>query len=249
MTDLTHDELLADLANSLRSGTRRSQRFVVTNANLGSRWLESNCPRADLFAMRKSYTQFEVAIYEVKANRADFSGDIARGKWRRYLPFCHRFYWAAPAGLIKLEDLEAEVGLIVRSNKGWQTVRKAAFRAEIEFDFDILLSVLFACGTEEGRVRDLRDRLNAARWATEGHEDRVRAKFFGQKIAELVHFARRGGAENIIRERDRYQRGFERVCRRIGLRKKRDQEDLLGEGKWTADCLDKALAAFVEDAD
>jgi len=197
--------------------------------------------------MRKSYTQFEVSIYEVKANRADFAGDVRREKWRKYLPFCHRFYWAAPTGLIATDELAEEAGLIAHSDKGWHTVRKPPRRSDIQFDFDILLSVLFACGTEEMKNRNLRDRLNAAKWGQQGWDERASAKAFGKEVAELVRFARQGGAEAIIRERDRYRRGFERLCRRIGVRRKRDQEELLGEGRWADKQLAEAVADFASE--
>lgn len=49
------------------------------------------------------------AIAEVKSCAADFRTDR---KWREYLPFCERFYFAVPAEF-PLEILPADCGLIV----------------------------------------------------------------------------------------------------------------------------------------
>ena len=48
-------------------------------------------------------------IVEVKSCRADF---LADSKWEKYLPFATHFYFAAPAGVIKPEELPATVGLV-----------------------------------------------------------------------------------------------------------------------------------------
>ena len=48
-------------------------------------------------------------IAEVKSCAADFRADR---KWREYLPFCERFYFAVPAEF-PLEILPADCGLIV----------------------------------------------------------------------------------------------------------------------------------------
>ena len=47
-------------------------------------------------------------IIEVKSCRADFLSDH---KWKTYLPFATQFYFAAPPGAIKLEELPPEIGL------------------------------------------------------------------------------------------------------------------------------------------
>ena len=48
-------------------------------------------------------------IVEVKSCRADFLSDQ---KWEKYLPYATHFYFAAPQGAIKPEELPAEIGLV-----------------------------------------------------------------------------------------------------------------------------------------
>lgn len=47
-------------------------------------------------------------IVEVKSCRADFLSDH---KWEKYLPYATHFYFAAPKGAIRLDELPPEVGL------------------------------------------------------------------------------------------------------------------------------------------
>ena len=47
--------------------------------------------------------------YEIKISRGDFLQDK---KWETYLKFCTYFYFIAPAGIIKVEELPEKIGLI-----------------------------------------------------------------------------------------------------------------------------------------
>ncbi len=51
----------------------------------------------------------EIWIVECKSSRADFMAD---SKWRGYLPYCDRFFWAVDASF-PLELLPDETGLIL----------------------------------------------------------------------------------------------------------------------------------------
>jgi hypothetical protein len=59
--------------------------------------------------------------FEFKVSRSDFLSDQKRKnkyygpdvpKWRRYLKYCHLFYWVTPEGLVKPEEVETPAGLI-----------------------------------------------------------------------------------------------------------------------------------------
>jgi hypothetical protein len=63
----------------------------------------------DAWVMPRSWAHMNTIGYEVKVTRSDFVND---NKWKKYLPFCHSFYFAAPRGLIKPEELSDGVGLI-----------------------------------------------------------------------------------------------------------------------------------------
>ena len=47
--------------------------------------------------------------YEIKVSRGDFLQDK---KWKDYLQFCNYFYFLAPKGIIKPDELPKEIGLI-----------------------------------------------------------------------------------------------------------------------------------------
>jgi len=47
-------------------------------------------------------------IVEVKSSRADFLSDH---KWEKYLPYATHFYFAAPQGMIKPDELPPNIGL------------------------------------------------------------------------------------------------------------------------------------------
>jgi len=51
-----------------------------------------NGRRADLMSID---SKGQLAIVEIKVNKADLVGDA---KWRDYLDYCDRFFWAVPAG-------------------------------------------------------------------------------------------------------------------------------------------------------
>lgn len=69
----------------------------------------------------------KLVIVEIKVAKADLTGD---GKWRDYLDFCDRFYWAVPAMLAPIcegEDyLPGSAGLIVADRYDAVIAREAA---------------------------------------------------------------------------------------------------------------------------
>lgn len=77
----------------------------------GSTWFKKGEQlRLDGWAMNKSYAQPTYTGYEIKVDRGDFMRDE---KWERYMPYCHRFYFVCPRGLIKMNEItDPNVGLI-----------------------------------------------------------------------------------------------------------------------------------------
>ena len=82
----------------------------------------ANGRRADLAAIDR---QGRVTIAEVKSCRADFDAD---DKWRDYLEFCDRFYFAVDPAFPR-ELLPASEGLIVADAYGAMIAREAEPRA------------------------------------------------------------------------------------------------------------------------
>lgn len=115
--------------------------------------------RADVVAVRRrQYLRKEIRTYEVKVSRSDFLSDVGSMKWRKYLSFSHRVYFAAPAGLLKKTDIPYDAGLVVLGDTGWTTVKAARGHTPEGLDADAVLSILFALKDERLRVRDLRER-------------------------------------------------------------------------------------------
>lgn len=112
----THNDLASSLAAHLRS---RHCDHRVTWENLAfSDWSKPdaslNC-RPDVFSIRPTLdvTKCRPWTHEVKISRADFLSDIRSAKWRQYVAFSCRVFFAAPKGLIDPIELPRETGLWV----------------------------------------------------------------------------------------------------------------------------------------
>ncbi|WP_321574903.1 hypothetical protein [Burkholderia sp. BE17] len=90
-----------------------------TDMQLGS----SGSPRPDVYTVPCSFARFQPVAYECKISVADFRRDVTAGKWTSYLRFAAGVIFAAPAGLLKKEDIPAGCGLIVRGPDGWRSLK------------------------------------------------------------------------------------------------------------------------------
>ena len=111
-----HDDLAKDLATHLRGA---SDRLVWTDMQLGP----AGSPRPDVYTVPCSFARFQPVAYECKISVADFRRDVTAGKWTSYLRFAAGVIFAAPAGLLKKEDIPAGCGLIVRGPDGWRSLK------------------------------------------------------------------------------------------------------------------------------
>ncbi|AOI98121.1 hypothetical protein [Burkholderia sp. LA-2-3-30-S1-D2] len=111
-----HDDLANDLAAHLRGA---SDRLVWTDMQLGP----SGSPRPDVYTVPCSFARFQPVAYECKISVADFRRDVTAGKWTSYLRFAAGVIFAAPAGLLKKEDIPTGCGLIVRGPDGWRSLK------------------------------------------------------------------------------------------------------------------------------
>lgn len=111
-----HDDLAKDLAGHLRGA---SDRLVWTDMQLGP----AGSPRPYVYTVPCSFARFQPVAYECKISIADFRRDVTSGKWASYLRFAAGVIFAAPAGLLKKEDIPAGCGLIVRGPDGWRSLK------------------------------------------------------------------------------------------------------------------------------
>lgn len=99
-------------------------------------------PIADVVVIRPSYTKFCIDIYEIKVSRSDFTNSLSSGKWKRYLPYCNRFYFALNSGFAYKKEIPKDVGLIIKGQKGWHTIKRAKER-DFLIPYGTLMSLLF----------------------------------------------------------------------------------------------------------
>ena len=121
----THPELQQSLAASLRTKAGRAP-VVFTEIALGGSFSDRGRLDVVSFTSAVNYTRLLLQGFEVKASVADLKGDLRRDKWRQYLPWLHRLYFAFPDGLVPSESLPPEVGVVVLTKAGgWRYVRTA----------------------------------------------------------------------------------------------------------------------------
>ena len=187
---VVHDKLAEELALAIGPSP-------FLDVNLGSSWLSKygeGPARADVVTIFPSYTQFCVSIYEVKASREDFYSDIKTDKWKLYLPHCHRFYFATPAGMLVKSEIPTEAGWIVQENGSWKIKKHPKLR-KVNVPEQTLQALLFAKQRKNFRQR----RLEALKKAIEeaaakdiyAHRRERRcdptalAKLVGKELAEV----------------------------------------------------------------
>jgi len=176
----THREACFDLAEA--KGTR----FI--EVPLGSKFLSwGSVSQADVVTIKPSYNRFNLDIYEVKVSRSDFLQEIKKKKYEASLPHCNRFYFAVLQGVCKAEEVPEGLGLIVRGDNGWSTV-KAAKKRTVDFDKNMLLSMIFFNGRVYNKKRVELSRnhyINIHTW------DKDRLKGFSKRIKDaLVNYNR-----------------------------------------------------------
>lgn len=114
----SHDALAEDLALYLR---RFRERITWNNLEL-----VEGC-RPDVYSLNRTFLLHRIIAWthEVKVSRSDFLKEINSEKWRKYLSFCHQFYFACPVGLVQPKELPTNVGLWERRDGGWLVMKGA----------------------------------------------------------------------------------------------------------------------------
>jgi hypothetical protein len=132
--NFTHRKLCEDLAQT--KGTRFFEVPCGCAAN--------NVPIADVIVVSdRQFKNFVLDIYECKVSRSDFLADLHSDKYKSYLEYCNRFYYATLPGIAKPEEIPAEIGLIVRDElKGWLILKNAKKRY-LDIPRETLLALIF----------------------------------------------------------------------------------------------------------
>ena len=151
MMEMDHDALLENLAQvkgtifknpCLGSPVLASMEGELIKTGKRWKYKRNGVPRADIIVIRPSYTRFLITTYEIKSNRADFLSEMRTGKWKKYFPHCHRFYFAMPKGVANKKEIPEEAGLLLYGEKGWYVAKMAKVR-DVEIPTETLLALLF----------------------------------------------------------------------------------------------------------
>ena len=96
----------------------------VKEQDLGSRAMDKEIKRADIFAMSKTYPP-RFIICEVKVSRPDFLSDVKSEKYLVYMENCNLFYFATPYGLVIADDIPEWCGWLEQwpTGKGFKECR------------------------------------------------------------------------------------------------------------------------------
>ena len=215
-TNLDHQNLIDKLVDN-----RLAMKLIVfAEVGVGSRWLAERgkgIPIPDVMTMKYSYTHPDITIYDIKGYRGDFLGDVNEAKYKKYLTFCDRFYFATQIGLLTKAEIPQDAGLIVYNpGKDTWNVVKASPRHNPDLDRIHWQSLMMAKVATLTRVRSLQERVD---WQDNVALSR-KAKNLGYKIIEKLEKVEgvKVQVENVKRD----------VAEALGI----ELEELLKLSKW-----------------
>lgn len=93
-----------------------------------------------------------VAI-EIKVSKADYASEMKSGKWQHFYRLCHRFAFAVPYGLISVDDVPAECGLIEITGSGARWTRQAPRHEPEDLPEGVFAEVVRRLSRHEERLR------------------------------------------------------------------------------------------------
>ena len=140
----------------------------------------------DAWTIQKSWAHTRATCYEVKVSRSDF---LADEKWKDYLPYCNKLYFACPPHLIEPGEVSGEAGLRWVWQRRVVTKKKAPHR-DVTVPADVLLYILMwrAEVVEEGVGQSPREFWQ--HWLERGQADKELGYKVSRRIRELLDEAR-----------------------------------------------------------
>lgn len=110
-----HADLQEDVCKYWRA---KSPAWIpVKELDLGSRAIDREVKRADVFAMSETYPP-RFLICEVKVSRADFLRGVKEEQHLAYAEDCGLFYFVTAEGIVTLEDIPPFCGWIAKLPSG-----------------------------------------------------------------------------------------------------------------------------------
>lgn len=161
---MTHNQLSAALAAHLRS---KACDYRVAWENLEfSDWSNQknlHC-RPDVFSIfpTLSVERCRPWTHEVKISRADFQSDVRSGKWRQYVNFSCRVFFAVPKGLVQPTEVPTETGLLEYDGSTWTLAKPAKYCKGWELPSRHLMKLILGrWGTFAGNLPEQKLAANA----------------------------------------------------------------------------------------
>ncbi|NQX57538.1 MmcB family DNA repair protein [Paenibacillus qinlingensis] len=118
---------------------RHWQDFFLTEVKNGATHTNKELLKMDAMAIMKSWANPCVTGYEVKVDHSDFT---RANKWPGYMSYCNQFSFVCPTGLIQLDELPVEVGLIYYPEKQSLTTKRKALYRNIEIPSAVLYYII-----------------------------------------------------------------------------------------------------------
>lgn len=136
--------------------------------------------RLDAWVMRRSWSKPLVSGYEIKVSRSDFLRD---DKWPAYLGLCNQFWFVAPAGVIQVDEVPADAGLMVVASTGNRllTKKRAPHRA-VEIPESVFRYVLMS---RAKITREFEPKDRAERWR-EWLAEREKRRHLGYDVSRAI---------------------------------------------------------------
>jgi len=117
-----------DLGATLATWLSRNGRACWTNIELKVRNAESlQIVRPDVFSINATLdpARIDAAVHEVKISRSDFLADIAKPSKRAgYAAISEKFYYVAPEGLLRPEEMPEKAGLLLARGDDFVVARR-----------------------------------------------------------------------------------------------------------------------------
>lgn len=158
---------------------RHAEDVFVPECKNGPTQSVSNFARVDAWAMKKSWTRPCVWGYEIKVSRTDFVGD---SKWMSYLPMCNELYFVAPKGLIRPDELSADVGLLEVNGSRLVTKKKSGYR-DIQIPENVWRYILMCRTNIKGE--DKGDSDSVAYWRS-WLEQKAEERELGYRVSRAI---------------------------------------------------------------
>lgn len=140
---MTHHELLLKLEIHLRDFNK----VLWREPNFQGWGPRNGLGSPDILTVRKSYTNPNWHVYEVKASQSDLLSDLRVNKFERYYPLCERLTFAVHHSIDWKKHLQPIPGvgiMVFQKNGRWHTKRAARKHGGPYPDIDVMaLSLLF----------------------------------------------------------------------------------------------------------